>query len=148
MCLPSLTFDIAQMRVPPAILKQALAARVIRYGAQHGDSETGIYSQRDNGALITVVVNRSQASCQFTLDLQQSLGLVSTRETLVTKDVVPRQCVQIVNVAIPVSGTWQSKSEYKWMRGKMQEQHEPGIFSKGLYDPIKLADITECLSAR
>ena len=143
-----LLVQIGQMRVPSAMLKQALAARVLRYGSRHGDSNVGIYSQRDNGALITVVVNRSQVNCQFSLDLKESLGLICTRQAMLTKDVVPGQSVQIVNVALPVTGTWQSKSEYKWICANRPEHHEPGIFSQGLHDPIKLSDITECLSVR
>lgn len=134
---------VKEMRLPPTVLKQALAARVLQHGRRNGDGETGIYSQRDDGALMTVVVNRSRHNCDFTMDLKGSLGLITTRQTLVTKDVVPTQCVQIVNVAIPVTGTWQSKSEYKWKRGKMKEEHEPGISPKSLHDPFKLSDITE-----
>lgn len=130
------------MRVPSDVLKHTLAARVLRYGSRLGDGSTGIYSQNDIGALMTVVVNRSDDNCRFTLDHEGSLGLVYTRQTLLTKDVVPSQCAQIVNVGVPITGQWRGTSKYRWQHGSMKERHAPGIFSKGLHDPIKLSDIT------
>ena len=124
----------------PTILARALASRVLHVGSRKGDGDIGIYSTQDSGAIVTVVVNQSsRANCNFTMDTSKSVGLISTRQALFTRDVVPKQSMQIVNVLVPAGGGWRTSTAYKWVCGKMTEKHDPGIFCKGLHDPIKVS---------
>ena len=113
----------------------------MRCGSRTGSGDVGIYSHYDNGAMVVLVNQSPVDNCNITVTMKDSHGVVSTRETLITKDVVPPKSLQLLNIVTPVGTTWQIQTKYKWVCGNMQEKHDPGIFSQGLHDPIKLSRI-------
>ena len=130
----------SEVRVTPRDAALAIISRVKREGktARGSDGNTRVYSLTDSaGAYVCVDVVGGSTPCQFSLDLSGSAGLVSSRMSLKTEDVIPPRHTQLVQIATSLSSSgWAYRSSMQWSRNYAAERHEPGVFSPGLHEPV------------
>ena len=130
----------SEVRVTPRDAALAIISRLKREGkiARGSDGNVRVYSLTDSaGAYVCVDVIGGNTSCALKLDLTGSAGLVSTRMSLQTMDVIPSRHVQLVQIATSISSSgWSYRSSMEWSGHGGMERHEPGVFSPGLHEPV------------
>lgn len=132
---------ITELRCWPKSIQQAIVGRVMAVGEPWGNSRDGnvtIYSLTDGGGSYVAVENNSTTSAKITLDLTGSKGLVTSRGSLVTEDMLPAGKKMLINCATSLeAGGWSVSKSIAWQgtHGNT-ERHEPGVFGEGLHEPF------------
>jgi hypothetical protein len=135
---------VTELRCYPKTVEMAIVGRVKAQGAPWGGGNGGtdilIYSLTDGGGAYVMCENnmRNQDAC-VTLDLSGSSGLVTSRGSEKTVDVVKAGRRMLINCATTlVAGGWSVRKSIQWQArgGSGSEQHEPGINEQGLHEPF------------